>query len=216
MGHDPATDELRDEDLLARMAGGDAAAFAALFRRRQRSVYRFALHMSGSPAVADDVTQEVFLSVMRDAGRYQAGRASVVTWLWGIARNHVRRRLDSDGPMVSLPLGEEDGDDAAGATDIEDGALAGLVKAERIEALRKAVARLPFRYREAIVLCDLEEMGYTEAAEAVGCAVGTIRSRLHRGRALLATKMRVVERLASEETPMGAVERAKAQARYVT
>jgi len=193
MGHDPATDPLSDEDLVRRIAAGDAAAFASLFHRRRREVYRFALHMSGAGAVADDVTQEVFLAVMKDAGRYEAGRASVAAWLCGIARNHVRRRLDSQRSLVSLDgYAEDDGGSDRGSTG--DDALSGLVRSERIEALRRAVGTLPLRYREVIVLCDLQELGYADAAAALGCAVGTVRSRLHRARALLAAKLGMVER----------------------
>ncbi|RPJ64354.1 MAG: sigma-70 family RNA polymerase sigma factor [Acidobacteria bacterium] len=188
MGHDPATDLRSDEDLLRRIAAGDGGAFATLFQRRQRAVYRFALHMSGAAAVADDVTQEVFLAVMRDAGRFEAGRASVVAWLSGIARNHVRRRLDSERSLVSLDGDEEDGGERGGEAAGAD-ALSDMVQAERIEALRRAVGTLPLRYREVVVLCDLQEMTYSDAAAALGCAVGTVRSRLHRGRALLAAKL---------------------------
>jgi RNA polymerase sigma-70 factor (ECF subfamily) len=191
MGHDPATDTLSDPDLVRLVAAGDRAAFAALFRRRQREVFRFALHMSGASSVADDVTQEVFLAVMRDAGRYEPGRASVAAWLCGIARNHVRRRLDADRSLVSFEGDVVDGEPAGAAA---DDVLADLVRAERIDAVRRAVAALPVRYREVVVLCDLEGFAYADAASALECAVGTVRSRLHRGRALLALKLGVAER----------------------
>jgi RNA polymerase sigma-70 factor (ECF subfamily) len=181
------SDELQDDELISRVAAGDAEAFAQLFRRRQRQVYRFALHMTASPAIADDVTQEVFLAVMSDAGRYDAGRASVTAWLCGIARNHVRRRAERDRPLQ--PLGDGDDDDDAAAMAVEADALGDLTRAESIEALREAVLTLPVRYREAVVLCDLQELSYADAAAALGCAVGTVRSRLHRGRALLAVKL---------------------------
>ena len=87
---------------------------------------------------------------------------------------------------------EDDGEPDCGSTG--DDALSGLVRSERIEALRRAVATLPLRYREVIVLCDLQELGYADAAAALGCAVGTVRSRLHRARALLAAKLGMVER----------------------
>ena len=87
-----SSDDLQDGELITRVAAGDAEAFAQLFRRRQGQVYRFALHMTASPSVAEDVTQEVFLAVMSDAGRYDAARASVAAWLCGIARYHVAAR----------------------------------------------------------------------------------------------------------------------------
>jgi len=186
MSHDPLPDSVPDEDLLRRIAAGDAAAFTTLFRRRQADVYRFALHMTGLPAAAEDVTQDVFLALIRDAGRYEAGRATVKAWLSGIARNHARRRLEREREVVPL---DDDHDVPETAVDLDP--LDALTRSERIEGLRKAILTLPVAYREAVVLCDLEELTYAEAAAALECAVGTVRSRLHRGRALLGMKMRV-------------------------
>jgi RNA polymerase sigma-70 factor (ECF subfamily) len=173
-----------DEDLLAAVAAGDRAAFSALFRRRQADVYRFALHMLGEPAAADDVTQEVFLAVMRDAGRFEPGRATVAAWLCGIARNHARRRLERDRRLVAFDVDEDEA-----LPLMQPDPLGDLTRAEGIEALRRAVSSLPLPYREAVIACDLQELSYVDAAAALGCAVGTVRSRLHRGRALLASKL---------------------------
>ena len=156
---------------------------SVLFRRRQQSVYRFALHLTGSPAVADDVTQDVFMAVIRDAGRFETGRSTVVAWLCGIARNFVRRRF---AEPETDPL---EVDDLEATPALTPDPLGDLTQAEMLEALNRAVVSLPLRYREAVVLCDLQEMPYAEAADALGCAVGTVRSRLHRGRALLTEKM---------------------------
>jgi RNA polymerase sigma-70 factor (ECF subfamily) len=176
-----------DDALLARLATGDEAAFTALFRRRQGDVYRVALLITGSPAAAEDVTQDVFLAVMRDAGRYEPGRSSVKAWLCGIARNHARRRLERDGRNV--PLAEDD-DSETPAVAVHPDPVGDLANTQRVDALRRAIMNLPLRYREVVVLCDLEEISYADAAEALDCAVGTVRSRLHRARALLAAKMR--------------------------
>jgi RNA polymerase sigma-70 factor (ECF subfamily) len=161
------------------MAEGDESAFAALYRRRQGAVYRFALHMSGSASVAEDVTQEVFLELMRDPAGYDPDRGALASYLYGMARNLVLRagRGRGTGPV---PAQEPSAGDL----------LADLTRKEAIEAVRRAVLSLPPRYREVVVLCDLEEMEYAGAAEALGCAVGTVRSRLHRARALLAGKLR--------------------------
>jgi RNA polymerase sigma-70 factor (ECF subfamily) len=186
------TPEPPDADLVTRVATGDREAFAALFRRRQRDVYRFALHMTALPSVAEDVTQEVFLAVMRDAGRYDATRATVVAWLCGIARNQVRRRFERD--RMLQPMGMLDQDDVDHVVDpglvVSDGdVLADLTAAEQVAALRQAVLTLPVAYREVVVLCDLQELSYADAAAVIGCAIGTVRSRLHRARALLTSKM---------------------------
>jgi RNA polymerase sigma-70 factor (ECF subfamily) len=174
-----------DEILLARVAGGDADALGVLFRRSQQNVYRFALHLTGSPAIADDVTQDVFVAVIRDARRFEAGRASVVAWLCGIARNFVRRRLAPGREVASIDDEAFDGPMPV----VHPDPLLDLTSGEELESLRRAVLSLPLKYREVIVLCDLQELSYQDAAATVECAVGTVRSRLHRARALLTAKM---------------------------
>jgi len=176
-----------DDDLMPRIAAGDRAAFAELYRRRRLDVYRFALHMSGAPATAEDVVQDVFVIVMREANRFRAGRSRAVAWLCGIARNCARQRLERDRPFLALDEDSQAGGNQGLALDPDP--VADLTRAEGIERVRKAVLTLPLHYREAIVLCELEEMSYAEAAEAIGCAIGTVRSRVHRGRELLAEKL---------------------------
>lgn len=174
---------LPDATLLDRMAAGDEAAFTALYRRRQGGIYRFALQMSGSETIAEDVTQEVFLLLIRESGNYNPDRGSVQSFLYGVARNHVLRVLERNRPGV--PLEEDAGPSGAGCD-----ALAALTREEMLRSVRQAVLALPAHYREVVVLCDLEEMDYADAAAALGCAVGTVRSRLHRARGLLMEKLR--------------------------
>ena len=183
----PFNDQAPDEQLLPRIAAGDTQAFTLLFRRRQGAVYRFALHMAGSPAIAEDVTQDVFVEVIRGASRYEPGRSNVVSWLYGIARNCARRRLERDRCLE--PLADEDGGETGPRFAVNPDPVGDLTRAESIARLRRAILTLPFRYRETVVLCDLQELSYLEAADALGCAVGTVRSRLHRGRALLGAKL---------------------------
>jgi RNA polymerase sigma-70 factor, ECF subfamily len=184
-----ASDQPSDDDLMTRIAGGDRDAFALLYRRFRADVYRFALHVSGSRPVADDVTQDVFMAMIHDASRYRPGRSSVRAWLLGVARNHVRRararRADSALDETA----------AAAVAAVDADPLPGLVRRQNLEALRRGVLALPVKYREAVVLCDLEELSYADAAAALRCAIGTVRSRLHRGRTLLARRLR------AEDTP---------------
>jgi RNA polymerase sigma-70 factor (ECF subfamily) len=190
MAHDLDPDP-SDETLVARIAGGDVEALARLFRRRQQNVYRFALHLTGSSSLADDVTQDVFVTVIREAGTFEAGRAPVPAWLCGIARNFVRRRLAIDRGAASVDLDEGVETSLHAAT---PDPLDALTSAESIDALRRAVLSLPLRYREALVLCDLQEVSYVDAATALKCPVGTVRSRLNRARALLTEKMLTEQR----------------------
>jgi RNA polymerase sigma-70 factor, ECF subfamily len=193
-----ALDSAGDEELLQRIAVGEIAALGVLFRRRQQNIYRFALHLTGSPALADDVTQDVFVTVIREAGKFQSGRAPVPAWLCGIARNFVRRRLAIDRGMSSI---EADEGLEAALPAVSPDPLADLTGAEAVESLRRAILSLPFRYREALVLCDLQEVSYVDAAAALDCPVGTVRSRLSRGRALLTAKMQA-EQARHQRTPV--------------
>jgi RNA polymerase sigma-70 factor (ECF subfamily) len=185
MSGSPPADRLADEALVQRTAAGDRDAFAQLYRRRRPDVFRFALHMTADASVAEDVVQDVFLAVMDDAARFDPARAPVVAWLCGIARNQLRQRLSRDRRLEPLAHDEDDPVWAAAGPRV----LTDLLRVERVGAVRRAVLSLPLRYREAVVLCDLQELSYADAATALSCAVGTVRSRLHRGRALLATKL---------------------------
>lgn len=188
----PVSTTPSDDELLRLCSAGDEEAFAALYRRRQGGVYRFALQMSGSQTIAEDVTQEVFMVLMRESNGYDATRGSLSAYLYGIARNHVLRCLDRNRPFV--PMIDGDGDEATGTIDeqliAQDNPLNELARNETIAAVRQAILALPSHYREAVVLCDLHEMSYTEAAEVLRCAVGTVRSRLHRARAMLIERLR--------------------------
>jgi RNA polymerase sigma-70 factor (ECF subfamily) len=174
------TDRAReDEDLVRRINRGDQEAFLILYRNCHPGIYRFAVHMSGSAAVAEDVTQEVFLSLMRDASRYDASRGPVSAYLYGIARKQVWKALERERPEIP---------DVRPAAASDD-PLADLSRSEMIQSVRQAVLSLPPHYREVVVLCELQEMEYTEAAALLGCPVGTVRSRLHRARGLLQEKL---------------------------
>ena len=176
-----------DHQLFVRLRQGDEQAFVTLYRRRQAPIYRFALHMSGSSAVAEDVTQEVFLALLRGECGFDPERGTVSGYLFGIARKLVLRHLERGRSDVMLDTDSDDG--SAPELAVNDDPLAELTHREGIEALRRAVVTLPRRYREVVVLCDLEEVDYAEAAVALGCPIGTVRSRLHRARALLLEKL---------------------------
>ena len=173
-----------DEKLLAQMLKGDEEAFTTLYRRRQGSIYRFALHMTRSFAVAEDVTQEVFLMLLESGRRFDSSRGTLLSFLYGIARNHILRRIEKDAreqPAQPAEI-ENCGDDTIDP--IND-----LTRREAIETVRRAIVSLPPMYREVVVLCDLEDASYEDAAAALDCPLGTVRSRLSRARAMLAAKL---------------------------
>jgi RNA polymerase sigma-70 factor (ECF subfamily) len=181
--------DLHDSELLRSMLAGDEQALAELYHRRQGAIYRFALQMSGSKTIAEDVAQEVFLFLMREGHTFDASRGSVSAFLLGVARNYVLRRLRTEQHLAPLADDYEDEAPSVHAT-TELCPLEDLTRAETIESVRKAVLSLPAKYREVVVLCELQDISYGETAEILGCAIGTVRSRLHRARALLLAKLR--------------------------
>ena len=175
-----------DRDLLRGVQAGDEEAFSLLYRRWQGPVYRFALRMSGSPPLAEDVTQEVFMALLRRSDGYDPSRGELSSYLHGIARNMARRRLERERGLQ--PLADEAG---------RDDPMADLARRERADLVWDGILTLPLHYREAVVLCDLQGLSYEEAALALGCAVGTVRSRLHRGRDQLGQRLRSAQPLAT-------------------
>ncbi len=165
--------------LVDRMRRGDERAFDVLYSRHHAAVYRYALRMTGSPELADDTVQETFLALLRGGG-YNATLGPLRSYLFGTARNLLFRMWGEQARQEGVhPSHADDGPDQ----------LQGLEAAEQFALLRRALASLPPRYREVVVLCELEELSYAEVAELLGCAVGTIRSRLSRAKALLAEKL---------------------------
>lgn len=181
-----------DEDLLRLLAVGDESAFTALYRQHQPPIYRFALLMSGSAMVAEDVTQEVFLVLMRDAHRYDASRGTLGAYLYGIARKQVLRSQSRNHSHVSLSASAADENEEVPTLIAADDPLRDCARREVILRVRQAVLALPAKYREVVVLCDFQELSYAEAASALDCAIGTVCSRLHRGHALLLERLRTL------------------------
>src|SRR5271165_7009324 len=182
----------RDDLLLRRAAKGDEDAFAVLYRRHQGSLFRFALRMTGSRWGAEEIVQDVFMTLMREPKKYDASRGVLGAYLFGIARNRVMKHLERLPREVSL---EEKNEDGTGPGLILQDAFTpamGTERRERLERVRAAVLELPPEFREAVVLCELQEKSYEDAAQKLGCPIGTIRSRLHRGRALLLAKLEML------------------------
>jgi len=179
-----------ESDLLRLISSGDEDAFRTIYTQHQGPIYRFALHMSGSPAAAEDVTQEVFMGLIEKRSRFDASRGPLRAYLLGIARNLLLRRFERDQRLVAFPETESVEESAH-----QNGAISSVsppdpVRNETIERVRQAVLSLPADYRETVVLCELQEFSYEEAASVLGCPIGTVRSRLHRARTMLVDKLR--------------------------
>jgi RNA polymerase sigma-70 factor (ECF subfamily) len=182
----------RDDVLLRRAAKGDQESFTLLYRRHQAALYRFALRMTGNSWAAEEVVQDVFMTLMREPKKYDAARGPVGAYLFGIARNRVMKHLER--LPRELPLEEPNGNGGRANESAVNRftPVHWAEQQERSERVRAAVLELPAEFREAVVLCELEELSYEEAAQLSGCPIGTIRSRLHRGRALLLAKLEIL------------------------
>jgi len=184
-------ERVADDVLLVRAGRGDEDAFTSLYRRHHAALFRFALRMTGSAWAAEEIVQDVFMTLMREPKKYDAKRGTVGSFLFGIARNRVLKHLERSPKDLSL---EEDSDRRAVPSALQDSftPAAWTEQRERVKQVRDAVLELPAEFREAVILCELEELSYDEAAQLIGCPIGTIRSRLHRGKALLLAKLELL------------------------
>jgi RNA polymerase sigma-70 factor (ECF subfamily) len=183
--------ELTDAELVELMVSGNEKAFAEIYGRKQPAIFRFAIHMSGSRSTAEDATQEAFLTFIENAQMFNSNRGSLSAFLFGIARKHVLRLLHKRPNSKQMIQISED-QEGIQRTEIlisSDDPLNHILRGKTIEVVRNAILTLPPKYREVVVLCDLNEFSYEEAALMIHVRVGTIRSRLHRARALLLRKL---------------------------
>jgi RNA polymerase sigma-70 factor (ECF subfamily) len=182
----------QDEELLKRSAKGDEEAFTVLYRRHVDVLYRFAFRMTGSSWGAEEIIQDVFMTLVREPGKYDAERGTLPAFLFGITRNKIMKYHERLPREISLVERQEDG--SGGGLTLRDSFTPAMwaEQRERLEKVRAAVMELPIEFRETVVLCELEEMSYDQAARMLDCPIGTIRSRLHRGRALLLAKLEML------------------------
>jgi RNA polymerase sigma-70 factor, ECF subfamily len=178
----PPQDPQTEYALLARIKQGDEQAFVALYRRHRDAVYRFALLYCGSPAAAADVTQDTFVHLIAHPQQFDPGRGTVGAWLCGVARNLARRHF-------GLREQATDPADLHDAHVDPDTPLERVLRAESAEEVRRAIAAIAPHYREVLILCELSELSYAEAAQVCGIDIGTVRSRLSRARAQLAQRL---------------------------
>jgi RNA polymerase sigma-70 factor, ECF subfamily len=185
----PLTDTRSEPELLRLAVTGDEDAFAALYERFKSSVYRFALHMTGSAALAEDITHDAFITLMEDGGRFDPSKGEVLSFLLGIARNFVRRAYRSQARSAPLVGQNEEGEEVELVLEANHDTVAEVLRGETVDLVREAIQSLPPHYREVVALCDICELSYAEASAQLECNLGTIRSRLNRAHALLAKKL---------------------------
>jgi RNA polymerase sigma-70 factor (ECF subfamily) len=187
--------EITDDALVERCLAGDDRAWTVLLRRHARQVFALAYRSTGRSAEAEDVTQDIFVKVSRSLDRYDRSCA-FKPWLLQVARNHLidhhrssRRERETHVELDALP--------------IEPGSFAptqhaDLVRRERAQRVAAALAQLPPKLREAVVLRDVEDLDYDEIAAVTGIPLGTVKSRINRGRLQLADILRGAAAAAEE------------------
>lgn len=172
-----------DRQLVAEAQQGSHRAFEALVVKYQDRIFRLVQRLISGAENVEDLAQEVFIRAYRSLGDFK-GEASFYTWLYKIALNLCRNHYRTKGRRPAMEEIQE-GDGAAGFEDGELNPEEEVFRREFWERLRRALDALPGEQREAVVLCDLEGMSYEEMADLLGVPIGTIRSRIFRGRRAL-------------------------------
>lgn len=180
---------LSDQDLVEQIKAGEEAPIEVLLGRYQDKVYRLALSFTKNPADAEEVLQDVFLTVYRKIASFE-GRSAFSTWLYRITVNTALMKLRGRGPAQEsideyLPQFTKDGRHARMVVDFTDGPEKLLLRKEREQVLREAIEALPPDYKVVLVLRDLEGLSNEEVAEVVGASVLAVKARLHRARLAL-------------------------------
>lgn len=171
MGHDEAS--VPSEAALLSQAATDPAALAHLFHQHHGHIARYIRRRIGNEAIADDLTSEVFLAMVRYLPRFRFQQIPIRAWLYRIATNQVNRWVRRSRRYSSDPAPEQ-------CMESSDHA-----QKEEAQRVRHALHQLPVHYQNALALHYLEELSIETVAQVLGCAVGTVKSRLSRGRELL-------------------------------
>ncbi|MGB9180617.1 MAG: sigma-70 family RNA polymerase sigma factor [Pyrinomonadaceae bacterium] len=168
---------MTDETLLQRASRGDEAAFIVLYERHRACVFRFAYRMLGSVALAEDVTHDCFLSLIRRPGSFDPQRAALRTYLYAASRNLSLKHLRRTGQEVAVEEYAEETRAPAAQEPLEQ-----LLAEELSQEVSKAIESLPPLQREAIVLFEYEELSLAEIAAIVSADTGAVKARIHRAR----------------------------------
>jgi RNA polymerase sigma-70 factor, ECF subfamily len=184
-----------DSDFVDRLRNGDAQAFDTLITRYSGDIYSLLYRITNDPEEAGDLTQETFLSALKSIKSFR-GEAELKTWLFRIALNHSRnrfrwwkRRKRNETQSIDKPIGEGSRTLSDTIADEGESPEEVVLRLERQRVLIRALNALPDIFREAVVLCDIEGFGYEEIARSLDINIGTVKSRLARGREQLRRRL---------------------------
>ena len=179
-----------DAEQMARLAAGDPGALRELYERHGRALLRFSLAMCRSRQAAEDLVHDTFVALLHGPCLFDPQQGSVFGYLCGVLRHRVSRHYRQQKRWVALDAGDETPltyDRHVPEPDDE------IARSQVTAAFRRALLELPLQSREIIALCDLEELPYQTVALILDCPIGTVRSRLHRARALLTLRLASLE-----------------------
>lgn len=187
-----------DIEYMTRLAAGDASALQPLYERHGRALLRFSTAMCRSRQAAEDLVHDTFVALLREPSGFDPTLGSVYAYLCGVLRHRVSRHFRHQKRWVALE-GEHDGGEQQ-AADHNPGD--DIARSEETAAFRRAMLELPLQHREIIALCDLEELPYATVAGILRVPIGTVRSRLHRARALLTIRLVSMELVLDDPMPL--------------
>jgi RNA polymerase sigma factor (sigma-70 family) len=173
-----------DAEYVAQLVAGNGGALRPLYERHGRALLRFSAAMCRSRQAAEDMVHDTFVELMREPANFDPAQGSVFAYLCGVLRHRVSHHFRQQKRWVALA-----DEDAPGQVHDAPSPADEIARNELTAAFRQAMLELPLPHREVIALCDLEELPYTTVASILDCPVGTVRSRLHRARALLTIRL---------------------------
>jgi RNA polymerase sigma factor (sigma-70 family) len=178
-----------DAECMARLAAGDSTALRLLYERHGRALLRFSAAMCRSRQAAEDMVHDTFVALLREPVRFDPAQGTVYGYLCGVLRHRVSRLYRQEKRWVPM---DTDDDSLEPAGDLPS-PVDTIARSEITAVFRRALLELPLPHREIIAHCDLEELPYATVATILGVPVGTVRSRLHRARALLTIRLASLE-----------------------